>query len=118
MDGLKADWTFAPLVVGQRQIVQNAWPAKDVAAASDFGRSWWIQTDRTGWYGLGGLEDNLFDQIPVNQSVRVCQVDGVVSGGLDHKLTTEINKKKIVQVLQILQKICQMKARYFKIYFD
>ena len=38
VDGFKTDGTFTPLVIGQCQIVKNAWPAKDVTAAGDLGR--------------------------------------------------------------------------------
>jgi hypothetical protein len=39
VDGFVADGTLSPAVVGQGQVVEDARPAEDVAAAGDLGRS-------------------------------------------------------------------------------
>ena len=39
VDGFVTDGTLSPAVVGQGQVVEDARPAEDVAAAGDLGRS-------------------------------------------------------------------------------
>lgn len=47
MHGLIANGALGPTLLAQREVVQHAWPAVDVAAARHVGRHWGIQADRT-----------------------------------------------------------------------
>ena len=44
MDGLVADGTLPPGVVGQGQVVEDARPAENVAATGDLGGGWRVKT--------------------------------------------------------------------------
>ena len=46
MNGFVADGTLSPGVVGEREIVQDAGPAEDMAAAGDLCSRWRIQTGK------------------------------------------------------------------------
>lgn len=50
VDGLVADGTLGPALVTQIQVVQHAWPAEDVTAASDARCQGWVQADGARWH--------------------------------------------------------------------
>ena len=102
MNGFVANGAFSPSLIRQSQIMQNAGPAKNMAAPCQFGSFGRIQTDRTIRHNIGRFQNDLLNQIPIDQNIGIDQVNRIISRSLDHKfaiglqiLLLKIEKSKL-----------------------
>jgi hypothetical protein len=85
---LVTDWALAGSVIGEGEVVEYAGPAVDMAAEGELGSVWREEADWAScWLASSLLQHNLFDDIPINNGVRVDGVAEDVRAVADHKLT-------------------------------
>jgi len=82
------DWALAGSVIGESKVVEDAWPAVDMATEGELGSVWREEADGAGcWLASSLLQHNLFHDIPINNGVRVDGMVEDVCAVADHKLT-------------------------------
>lgn len=82
------DWALAAGVIGEGEVVEDARPAVDMATECEFCSIWREEADRAGCrFASSLLQNHLFHDIPINNSVRIAGVVEDVSAVADYKLT-------------------------------
>ena len=82
------DRALAGSVIGESKVVEDAWPAVDMATEGELGSVWRKEADGAGcWLASSLLQHHLFHDIPINNGVRVDGMVEDVRAVADHKLT-------------------------------